>query len=176
MKQDLEKYLNEKRLQFDVDQPDENSVWEGIKAGLAKDRKVIPGWFWKVAAVFLLAVSATYVVINETTRKDSITIVLSDVSKELGKQEAELELVANKKWDQVRPLLSTENSDTQFLLDELKELETIHKIYLQDLNEVGANEQIIRVLLDYHIKKIKILDRLLLEIQKQNNHEKQFTL
>ncbi|NQU85955.1 MAG: hypothetical protein HQ541_09360 [Mariniphaga sp.] len=176
MKINLEKYLKEKRLLLDVEQPDENSVWEGIKAGMVEERKIIPNWFWKVAAVFLLGVLTTYIVMNETGIGSQKVITLSDVSEELGKQEAEFKMVAEKKWEEVKPLISKNKGDFQFLLNELDELETIQKIYQQDLNEIGANEYIIRALLDYYEKKIKILDRLLLETQKQNNHEEQITL
>ena len=176
MKTDLEKYLKEKRLQLDVEQPDENSIWEGIKAGMVEKRKILPNWFWKVAAVFLLGVLTTYVVMTETGLGSKNVITLSDVSEELGRQEAEFKMVADKKWEEVKPLISKNREDFQFLLNELEELESVQKIYQQDLNEIGANEYIIRALLDYHEKKIRILDRLLLETQKQNNHEEQITL
>ncbi|MBN1820262.1 MAG: hypothetical protein JW833_06080 [Prolixibacteraceae bacterium] len=176
MKTDLEKYLKEKRLLLDADQPDENSVWEGIRAGLAEPGKVHANWFWKIAAVFLFGVLITYVAMNELRRGESQPASLADISEELGKQEAEFKKVANSKWDQVKPYLSEDKSDIRFLLDELNELETIHKIYQSDLKELGSNEYIIRALLDYYQKKIKILDRILLEIEKQNNYEEKVTL
>lgn len=172
MKQDLEKYLAEKRFQLDADQPDETLLWEGIRAGIGRQRRFTVNHLWKVAAIFLLGVLVTYIAIDNS--KSSYRYrSLADVSSELGRQEAELRQQADQKWDEVKPQLVSSNSQYQFLLDELKELNKIQKVYLSDLNELGANEEIIRVLLDYHEKKIKILDRLLLEIQKQKNHEKQ---
>ena len=176
MQTELEKYLKEKRLLLDVDQPDEDSVWEGIKAGMEKKRKVIPLWLWRVAAVFLFAALTTYLVINESRQKQIVFVTLSDVSKELGEQEAQLQTIANQKWNEVQPMLINTNDEFRFLLDELEELEDIYHIYQQDLNEIGANEFIIHAMLDYHEKKIRILDRLLLEIQKQKDHEETITL
>jgi hypothetical protein len=176
MKQSLEKYLKEKRFQLNVDQPDDDVVWGGIKAGMTNGSKTIPGWFWKVAAIFLFVVSTTYVVINETNRGRVVYITLADISPELGVQEARLQSIANQKWDEIKPFLTKGNSDFNYLFDELDEIESINEIYQKDLNEVGSNEFIIQALLDYHQKKIRILDRLLMEIKKQKNHEKNITL
>ena len=176
MKINLEKYLKEKRPQLDVEQPDETSVWEGIKAGMAEERKLLPEWFWKVAAIFLLGVLTTYVVVTETGTGKTNALPLSGISDELGSRENELQLIANKKWDEVKPLISKDNSRYEFLIQQLNELESIREVYEEDLKENGPNEYIIRALLDYHEKKIRILDRILLETQKQQNHEKQITL
>ena len=176
MKQGLEKYLKEKRFQLDVEQPDEMSVWEGIKTGMGRRQQMIPPWFWKAAAILLLLISTTYIVVNETSKSNNLPDSLTDVSEELGKQAAEFEQVAQQKWDEAKPYLSENREDFKFLLEELDELETIYATYSEELSIEGANEFIIRALLDYHEKKIKTLDRLLLEIQKQQNHEEQITL
>ena len=103
-------------------------------------------------------------------------VTLADVSQELGRQEAELKLIADRKWEEIKPLLPTGNNELQFLLDELKELDVVYATYREDLYKTGVNEQITQVLLDYYEKKIRILNRLLLEIQKQKNCEKTVTL
>ena len=129
-----------------------------------------------MAAIFLLGVLSTYIVIDKTEKTPVVVVTLADVSKELGRQEAELKLIADRKWEEIKPLLSTENNELQFLLDELKELDVVYATYREDLYKTGVNEQITQVLLDYYEKKIRILNRLLLEIQKQKNCEKTVTL
>ena len=129
-----------------------------------------------MAAIFLLEVLSTYIVIDKTEKTPVVVVTLADVSKELGRQEAELKLIADRKWEEIKPLLSTENNELQFLLDELKELDVVYTTYREDLYKTGVNEQITQVLLDYYEKKIRILNRLLLEIQKQKNCEKTVTL
>ena len=47
---------------------------------------------------------------------------------------------------------------------------------MMDLGFSDAQEQIVIVLLDYYQKKIKLLNRLLHEIQKQEKHENTITL
>lgn len=53
MKKNIEKYLKENRLNLDVEEPDNDSVWEGIRAATDKKRNMLPVWFWKVAAIFI---------------------------------------------------------------------------------------------------------------------------
>ncbi len=114
--------------------------------------------------------------VKETTREKVVIVTLADVSKELGEQEAELKLIADEKWAEISPLSDEEKTQFQFLFDELNELDKVYKSYGKDLNEFGENEQIINVLLDYYEKKIRILNRLNLEIQKQKGHENNVTL
>ena len=177
MKQELEKYLKEQRLKLDVEEPEPDIVWEGIRNQLQQNKKQnLPQWFWKVAAIFLFVVSATYFVVNENSDKQVIVVQLSDISEELGNKEASLQKVVNAKWEMVEQELPEDNSEIQFLLNELKSLDQIYATYQKDLNNTIDNEPVIHVLLDYYEKKIKVLNRILLEIEKQENHEKTITL
>lgn len=171
MKKNLEKYLKENRLRLDVEKPDDDSVWEGIRGGMQNKRQTSANWFWKVAAIFILIVSGTYFVVNETNDEAPVKITLADISDDLGKQEAELKQLVNLKWEEIEPQIPEQNSDIQFLLNEMKELDKVYETYQNDLGNLDANEAIISALLDYYQKKIRILNRLLHEIQKQENHE-----
>lgn len=168
---DIEKYLKQNRLKLDTDEPDDEYIWNGIKNGLNRNQKTPSGWFWKIAAVFLLGVLLTYVFVKENPKEQVVIITLADVSKELGNHEAELQQIVNKKWEEINPLSEEEKQQFKFLFDELTELDKVYKTYENDLYTSGENEQIIAVLLDYYEKKIRILNRLSLEIQKQKNNE-----
>jgi len=176
MKTNLEKYLKENRFRLDTDKPDNDVIWEGIRTGLDKKQNKFPDWFWKVAAILIFAVSTTYFVINETNKNQSKIVSLADISAELGKQEAELQGIVQVKWKEIEPLLTEENAQIHFLLDEIQDLDEVYKAYQTDLGISDAQEQIVTVLLDYYQKKIKILNRLLHEIQKQEKHENTITL
>jgi len=172
----LKKYLKENRLMLDVEQPDDDKIWKEISLRTQNENRLKNNWFWKIAAVFLFGVLITYVTVKETTKQPVIIVSLADVSKELGEKEAALKLVADKKWAEIGPLSAEDKTQFQFLLDELKELDKVYAEYEKDLTEIGGNEQIINALLDYYEKKIRILNRLSLEIQKQKNHEDNATI
>lgn len=176
MKLKIEKYLKKNRLKLDVDEPDDDLIWQGIKSGLKEKNQFIPSWFWKVAAVFFLVFFTTYVVINENKQKQVFIITLSDLSKSLGEQEAGLKQQVDIKWQEVQSKMTNKNIDIQFLLKEYKELDKIYSTYQNDLGKTPDNERIIRAMLDQYEKKIQLLNRLLLEIEKQKNHEKSITL
>ncbi len=177
MKQNLEKYLKEQRLRLDVEEPEHDIVWEGIRSGLQQNKKQgLPQWFWKVVAIFIFIVSATYFVVNETSEKQVVVVTLSDISKELGTQEAQLKQVVNAKWAEVQKELPEKDTNLQFLLDELNDLDEIYATYQKDLNNTIDNEPVIYAMLDYYEKKIRVLNRILMEIDKQKHHETTVTL
>jgi hypothetical protein len=173
---ELKKYLKENRLRLDTDEPDDERIWKEVNHRIRKENQGNNNWFWKVAAVFLFGVLITYVTIKETEKEKVVIISLADISEELGEKEAALKLVADKKWSEIGPLSVEDKTQFQFLLDELTELDKVYGEYEKDLNELGGNDQIINALLDYYEKKIRILNRLSLEIQKQKNHENNVTL
>lgn len=175
MKKDLEKILQEKQLRLDVEEPGNDLIWEGIRSGLHK-KQGLPEWFWKAAAIFILIVSATYFITNETSKKQVVIVSLSDISKDLGLQENQLKQQVNLKWGQVEKQLPDNNPEIQYLLDQLHELDAIYATYQKDLNRTLDNEPVIRAMLDNYDKKIRILNRLLMEIGKEKDHEKTVTL
>lgn len=168
---DIEKYLKTNRLKLDTEAPDDEIIWNGIKKGLVRNQKTSSGWFWKIAAVFLFGVLLSYIFVKENQKEQVIIITLADVSKELGIQETELKQIVNKKWEEINLIPEEEKLQFKFLFDELNELDKVYKTYENDLFTTDENEQIIAVLLDYYEKKIRILNRLSLEIKKQKNNK-----
>ena len=175
MKQDLEKIIKKKHLKLDVEEPETDLIWEGIRSGIHK-RKGLPEWFWKAAAIFIFAVSASYFIVNETSKNQASVLSLADISNELGDREQQLQHQVNLKWEQVLPQLSYENEEIKFLLNELKQLDAIYVTYQKDLNQTLGNEPVIKAMLDYYEKKIKLLNRILMEIEKQKHYENTITL
>ncbi|MCG6191193.1 hypothetical protein [Maribellus maritimus] len=167
----IEKYLKQNRLKLDAETPNDDFIWKGIKKEIRPQRTILPDRMWKTAAIFLLGVLLTYVVVKENQEDSVVIVTLADISQDLGQQEAELKRVVNKKWEEIQPLTMEEKSEFGFLLDELNELDKVYKTYEQDLNKTDGNEQIINALLDYYEKKIRLLNRLSMEIEKQKNYE-----
>lgn len=173
MGKNIEKYLKENRLKLDIEEPELDMIWEGVKHDLSSKKNALPQWFWKVAAIFIFVVSASYFIINETQEKQVILVNLSDISEDLGKQEAQLQQLVSLKWDEVQNQLPEQNEEVQFLLNELKSLDEVYTTYQKDLNNTLNNEPVIRAMLDYYEKKIRILNRLLLEIEKEKYHDEE---
>lgn len=171
MKPDIEKYLKKNKFRLDTDIPDDEKIWGNIDKKIRREKKPAIQWFWKIAVVFLLGVLSTYIIVNETSKPKVVIVSLADVSSELEQQEADLKQIVNTKWSEIGQLSEAEKIQFRFLLEELNDLDKIYKIYEKDLKDYGVNEEIINVLLDYYEKKIRILNRLSLEIEKQKSHE-----
>lgn len=174
MKQDLEKILKEKRLKLDVEEPESDLIWDGIRSGLHK-KKQLPDWFWK-AAIFIFVMSATYFIASEHSKKQVVILTLADISTDLGKQEQTLKQEVNLKWEEVEKQLPDNDPEIQFLLQQLNEMDAIYASYQKDLNRSLDNEPVIHSMLDYYEKKIRILNRLLMEIEKQKQVEEDLKL
>jgi hypothetical protein len=55
--------------------------------------------------------------------------------------------------------------------EELENLEDMYREYKADFQQLGKNERLIMAMMDYYEKKMRILDRMLMEIQKQKDYE-----
>ena len=170
MKQKLETYLEENRQRMDVDQHEEAMIWQHVQEKLSKKSTSRKMLFRKIAAAVFVLLSITYIIYNESKPPNVVIVGLSDISPELARQETEYKKMLIQKTNEIK-ISPSQKEQLQFLYNELHELDTIYNSYLDDLNQSGANEQIIRSLLDYYEKKIRVLDRILNETQKMKDHE-----
>lgn len=177
---DLEKYLKKERQNLDVEHPENNIIWEGIRSDL-QSRKSIgmkPGnknlfrRFRNAAAILLLILSVGYVVYDLGTNYiTNRKMTLAKIDKSLGERENEYRALINLKKEEVR---SYSNIDNEIVRDLFEEMQRIDKMYdqaMKDLNEIGYNEKIINTIFDTYEKKIQILELIILETNNINNHE-----
>ena len=88
---DLEKYLNEQRNQLDIDKPDDNLIWEGIRNDLQtqkllhlpNNRKKLIVRIINIAALILLMISLSYVAYDLAEKH--FTKSIGKISKAYGK-------------------------------------------------------------------------------------------
>ncbi len=164
----LDDYIKKHRTDFDVHQPDAKKIWQRMQ----KQRNVRNGsaLFWKVAAVFLLALSIVLTV-GLLHHKEQHELLLSKAYPEFKAQEQVYVAEISLKYTQAQELAKSSNYSFKEIQKELKEIDLQYEAYMQDLGQDCCNEQIITVFLDYYEKKIQLLNRILFEIQKQKEHE-----
>lgn len=164
-------YISKYRSDLDIEQPDEQLLWEGIRTELEQRRRFSKSLIWKVAAILILSVSVTYVFINEQTFSKKITSPLSDINSELGNREIEYINTINSKLSIIETSANKSNDLVTALLDELVLLDTIYQMALRDLNQNGYKEQVVNTIFDTYEKRIRVLERIILETQKQERYE-----
>jgi hypothetical protein len=167
----IEKFLKSHRETLDVEQPDEQLLWEGIRKELIKDKNTSYINFWKIAAIALLIIGGVYISVTEINRKNNYTLNLAHFSDILGEKENEYKLLVEKKKEELNISSDTENEIIQSLFEELNYLDTIYNECINDLEESGYLEQIVNTIFDTYEKRIDILEQIIHETNKEKMYE-----
>jgi hypothetical protein len=182
MPTDLEKYLHDHRKELDVESPDDQLIWEGIRQDLQRSRPATGRrklWIRirNMSAIIIIAVSVGYMMVDIIgDRRSSVKITLSDIDRDLGAREQEYRKIVSFKEQEVSSFNQTDNMIIAELFEEIQKLDTIYEETLKDLNELGYNEQVIQTIFDTYEKKIYLLELIILENNKIKNHEKEENL
>ena len=177
---DLEKYLAEKRESLDVESPDDNLIWEGIRKKLpVKDDKTQKQVrirtilrIGKIAAVAFILFSIGYIT-NDIIggRKIDVQVTLSEIDRELGNREAEYRSLVNLKSEEVKAFSNTDNQVIKELFEEVRNLDILYDQAMKDLKEIGYNERIVNTIFDTYEKKIRLLELVIFESNKAGSYE-----
>jgi len=179
MSTELEKYLRSQRQALDVESPDDQLIWEGIRQDLQdsgrhteKRRTLIR--IRNIAAALIILVSVGYM-INDIIgdRRMAGGISLADIDRELGVREQEYRTLVSFKQEEAGSFNHVDNIIIAELLEEIQKLDTIYEQTMKDLAELGNNEQVIHTIFDTYEKKIYLLELIILENNKIKNHERE---
>lgn len=182
MKSELEHHLKNQRQSLDVESPDDQLIWEGIRQELktsdlysnSREAKGRKPWIRirNIAAVAFIVLGLGYMIIDLAIDTGSGHISLASLNEELGLKEAQYKTLVALKMDEVHAFNSVDNMIIKELFDEIRVLDTIYQLSLADLEEMGYNEQVIQTIFDTYEKKIFLLELIILENDKNKNHER----
>ena len=177
MKSELEKYLNDQRDSLDVELPDDQLIWEGIRqelqdSGSRKQKKVLLMRIRNMAAVLILVISVGYMIQDILgDRRIGGKFSLADIDHSLGMQEKEYINLVSFKKQEVHSLNHVDHVIIAELLEEIEKLDAIYEESMKDLEELGYHEQVIQTIFDTYEKKIFLLELIILENNKIKHHE-----
>ena len=140
MKIKLDKYLENKRDQLDVEKPDEHMLWEGIRKEIAEKGQSSGFNIWKVAAIFLAVFTFSYIIYNELSRESEIEFTLAQIHESLGEREQEYKNMILEKMQSANIQDINNYPEGQIfpvLFNELIELDTIYQEAMLDLEQHG---------------------------------------
>ncbi|MCF8366202.1 MAG: hypothetical protein K9H16_10485, partial [Bacteroidales bacterium] len=175
MKSNFEKYLRAQHPKMDIDEPDDEVIWKKIEGRLNISK---PGWrvvSWKAAAIFIFLISSTYIYYNEFYRNKTsgiYNITLSEIEPAYAVQVESYAAEIDARWKLINHSKSGDLKKFKLFFNELNDLDTMYREYQEDFRAYGYNERLVRAMLDYYDKRIRILDRILMEIEKQKDYEK----
>jgi len=182
MSTDLEKYLQKQREALDVESPDDQLIWEGIRteiqqADTRSDRKRMLIRIRNIAAVVILVLSVGYMVQDIIwDRNPGSGFTLADIDNDLGTREKEYRTLVSFKQEEAKMFSYVDNLIIAELQEEIQKLDTIYEETMKDLGEIGYNEQVIQTIFDTYEKKIYLLELIILENNKIRNHETEESL
>ncbi len=175
MSDNLEKFIIDNRQALDSHQPDAQSIWRGIERGLGvtKSRKI--AMYWRAAAIFLAflcTVQLTYILTSQS--KASFT-ELSLVSEKSGAFER-LEASYRQELILLEQRLAAKNVDPEEYEVFFQEMEFIKQVedeFKEEIPLTSDREKLASILIDTYEKKIRLLERLLQQVDR-NEQQEQF--
>jgi len=169
----IEEYIRKNRNQLDVERADEDYLWTGISHSLnTKSSKKKQRRFFtlKIAAAAILIIALSLITYQITSLRSNQQLILAKVDPKLAKQEAQFQHQIKTYYE----VLQKTDYDKKHLTTNFKDLEYIDTLinkYSNDLNKYGPNPKLLNSLMDLYQKKIRLLDRMLNEIEKNKKYE-----
>lgn len=177
MATELEKYLEKQREALDIESPDDQLIWEGIRqelprSGLQKERRSRLIRIRNIAAAVIIVISVGYMVVDIIGEQGfNREVTLAEIDRDLGDREKEYRALVSFKQQEAGSFNHIDNLIIAELLEEIQKLDTIYEQTMKDLSELGYNEQVIHTIFDTYEKKIYLLELIILENNKMKNHE-----
>lgn len=172
---DFEKYVLQNRDELDrIEQPRTDMLWSKLRHDLGHEPK-LRTWnrvqVLAVAAVIIVLIGMGIVIGLHLQEKDTPTYNFAISSPDLARQEAQYQQLVREKMDEIQ--YDTINQrNFQSIFEELQTLEELHQQVINDLPRYGENDQLERTVIKYYELKIRILERLEKELNKQQHHER----
>ncbi|WP_425391303.1 hypothetical protein [Ekhidna sp.] len=165
----IEELLRNRKDQLDQDSPPPE-LWDNIKTDWKSEAKH-PIHFWKIAAVIFITCTIGLLFHNITlqNRVDQLA-TLGDISEEYRIIENNYLAQINEIESQIPINEVKGKSDFEWIFQELHTLEEVNKLYRRDIGSIHE-DQLVNILIDHYEKKIRLLKKLELEIERTNKIE-----
>ncbi len=166
----LDEYIRRNRDLLDVEKPDVDFLWTGISQSLTKKNKKGKYLIFKIAASFVIILGLSYMVYEFKSIHNNQQLILAKIDPNLAKQEAQFQQQI-KAYYQVLEKTDFDKSTLETSFKDLDYIDTLINKYSNDLSQFGPNPRLLNNLMDLYQKKIKLLDRMLNEIEKEKRYE-----
>lgn len=166
----IDEYISKNRQEFDVEKPDVDYLWTGISQSLNTKKRQKLFFLFKIAASVIILLGIGFIAYQMLAIRSNQELILAKVDPNLAKEEQQLQNQI-KVYYQV---LKDSDYNKDLLSENFKDLEyidTLLKQYSNDLNQNGPNPRLLNSLMDLYEKKIRLLDRMLNEIEKDRQNE-----
>ena len=166
----IEDYIRKNRDQLDVEKVDEDYLWTGISHSINKKPNRSRFLLLKIAASVIIIVTLAFITYQLTSLQRNQELILANIDPNLAKQEAQFQTQIKTYYDILQQTNYSEDLLTESFND-LEYIDTLISKYSNDLSTNGPNPRLLNSLMDLYQKKIRLLDRMLNEIEKNKQYE-----
>jgi len=176
MKDDLKKYVDQHRSEFEAFRPESDEIWQGVLSNL--DREDSKGGllkilapYYKVAAILIVGMGILFYWYQTQTQAlpSSQALQFQSISPELGETADYYQGMINEKMEFIQ---ANSNLIDPIIIEDLDVLDQAFGELKNDLAENVDNEEVVNAMIKNYRIKLKILEHILEEIQaKQNSDE-----
>lgn len=159
----LDDWMQKHRSEFDQAEAPEG-LWNELKHAVPQEKKKLAPWTWYAAAVLLISLGFWLggPRVNEIPESSSGAQLPSSFLAQEESYRNDLVLIES----QVDLESISANPQYDWVFEELMELEAINDQYRSDLGSSVPKEELLTVLIDYYEKRLRLLHRLQMEIER----------
>lgn len=163
----VEDIIKKQRQALDVETPP-LEAWNEIRVEWKNEPENSnnPRW-WKAAAALFIASTIGLLVYSLSLRQQVHELAsLGDISEQYEALENEYQAEINQLESSTNLLEVSQQEDFKWVLQEMKTLEEINELYRKDIGQMADQNRLVNALIDYYEKKIRLLKKLELEIER----------
>ena len=162
----IEDLIKEQREHLDVEEPNAET-WEGIRSKWKKDAGSSYTSWWRAAAILFITSSVALLFYSLSLQNKVEQLAsLGDISEDYKALESDYQSQIEVLEAGIDLQEVNSNEDLSWVLQEMKTLEEINDLYRRDIGQTPDQNQLVNALIDYYEKKIKLLKKLELEINR----------
>lgn len=155
MSDDLKKHIDQNRETFEVYPFDVNQGWNELSRQIQPSRRKLNWWYAAAGIVLVLGLGFTVLQIQP---------VQSTYTSEIQETQFYYQGMIDAKLTQVKNQL-----DDPRLLNDLEQLDMAFEELNNDLADNAQNEEVVRAMIDNYRLKLKILERILEDLDEGND-------
>lgn len=173
---EFEKYIKDHKSDLDTEEPNRAFLWDNIQIETLKKKHKRETLIWRVAAVILALTvigQLTFMINRSSADKPAENIAVEQNSGSFNALEQhyleelnDLQQRVDKK--EINP------AEYTVLYEELSYINELESEFKTDIPLANDKERIAEILVDTYEKKIKLLERLLEQVERKEQEEEQF--
>ncbi|MEM9895617.1 MAG: hypothetical protein AAF789_04550 [Bacteroidota bacterium] len=165
----IEELIKKRKQQLDLEQPPAE-LWTKIQSKRKSSGTVA---VWRIAATIFIAFSfALLGYTNYLQNKVDKLSALSELSDDYMKIEQDYLSKINSLEEEINLRSKAGNQEIGWLIDELRFLDQVNETFLQDLRSNAPEDEVIKSIIDYYEKKLRILNKIQVEQKRKKRYEK----